>query len=59
MFKNYSDVMTVQDVCTALDIGKNTAYKLLKDGVIKSFMIAGKYRIPKACLIEFINKTAA
>jgi len=51
--------MTVQDVCTALDIGKNTAYKLLKDGVIKSFMIAGKYRIPKACLIEFINKTAA
>lgn len=55
MFDAYKDVMTVNDVCFALSMGKNTIYKLLKSGVIKSIQIGRKYFIPKVYLIDFIN----
>jgi len=48
--------MSVNDVCKALGIGKNTAYKLLRENTIKSIVLAGKYKIPKTYLIEFVEK---
>lgn len=56
MFENFNDVFTVDDLCNALQIGKNSAYKLLQDNEIPSKRIAGKYRIPKHYVIEYINK---
>ena len=55
MFDNYSDVLTVKQVCLALSMGKNSVYKLLKSGFIKSIKIGRKYFIPKSFLIDFIN----
>lgn len=55
MFESYKDILTVDDVCSALSIGKNTLYKLLKSGIIKSIKIGRKYFIPKLFLIDFIN----
>lgn len=55
MFETYKDVMSVDDVCCALSMGKNTLYRLLKNGAIKSIKVGRKYFIPKTCLIEFIN----
>ena len=36
MLNKYPDVLNVKQLCEVLDIGKNTAYKLLKSGNIKA-----------------------
>lgn len=55
MFDTYKDVLTVDEVCNALSMGKNTLYRLLKKGIIKSIKIGRKYFVPKVCLIDFVN----
>lgn len=56
MFEGYKDVLSVNDVCKALNIGKNTLYIFLKNETIKSIKIGKKYLIPKVYLIDFINE---
>ncbi len=56
MFEDYRDIMTVNEVCIALSVGKNTLYRLLKIGSIKHIKVGKKFLIPKVCLIDFINK---
>lgn len=55
-FKNYPDVLTVKDLCRALQIGKIGAYKLLNAGAIHSFKIGKVYKIPKDSLIAYMNQ---
>lgn len=55
MFDSYKDVLTVEDLCSALSLGKNKVYELLKSGAIKSIRIGNKYIIPKLYLIDFIS----
>ena len=57
MLDKYKDIMTVADLCEALGIGKNTAYKLLKSGEIKSIRIGRIYKIPKQCVEKYIQPT--
>lgn len=57
MFDTYKDVLTVDEVCAALHIGKNSVYKLLQIGVLQSIKIGRKYIIPKIFLIDFISKS--
>lgn len=54
MFKDYADILTVSDIQTMLGIGRNTAYKLLKQRKIKSLRVGNKYLIPKKYVIEFV-----
>ncbi|SCY52211.1 Helix-turn-helix domain-containing protein [Butyrivibrio hungatei] len=54
MLTEYSDVLSINDIMKILKIGKNTVYGYLKTGTIKSMMIAGKYRVPKLYLLEFM-----
>lgn len=54
MLVGYNDILTPTDVKEILKIGRNTVYDYLKDGTIRSIMIAGKYRIPKLYLLEFM-----
>ena len=56
MFDSFRDVLSVQEACNALPIGKNTLYNLLKSGIINSIRIGKKYLIPKIYLIDYINK---
>lgn len=56
MFENFKDVLTVDEVCSALSIGKNSLYKLLRNGSIGCIRIGKKYLIPKAYLMDFINQ---
>ncbi len=37
MFEQYNDLVSVEDLCDMLAIGKNSAYKLLSSGEIKCF----------------------
>jgi excisionase family DNA binding protein len=55
MFKDESDVLTVPDVVRLLKLGKNTVYKLIKEGTIRSIKQGKKIIIPKVCLIEFLT----
>ena len=55
MFESFRDVLSVDDLCRALNIGRNTAYKLLNSGDIKSLKIGKVYKIPKIWLVEYIK----
>lgn len=55
MFESYNDVLTVNEACNALSIGKNKLYQLLKSSTLKSIKIGKKYIIPKVYLIDYIN----
>ena len=54
LLQEYGDILLPGDVQKILHIGRNTAYKYLADGTIKSLRIAGKYRIPKLYLLEYM-----
>lgn len=49
------DVLDIHEARSILGIGTNAIYKLLKSGDIKSFKIGREYKIPKICLINYIN----
>lgn len=50
-----TQVLTVKGVREALGIGYNQAYKLVKDGKIRSFRIGTTLKIPAWCLEEYIH----
>jgi len=54
MFNSYPDILSVKQLCEVLDIGKNTAYKLLQNGEIKSIKIGKVYKIPKKEVEKYI-----
>lgn len=55
-FKNYPDIVNVSQLSEMLGgVSHKTCYKLLKDGDIKSFIIARKYRIPKIYVLEYLG----
>lgn len=56
MFDSVSDILTVNEVCSLLKIGKNVCYKLIKEKKLKSVKFCSKYLIPKAYLIDFVSK---
>ncbi len=54
MFKNYPDILTVNEMLQILRIGRNQAYELLKNREILSY---GKpHRILKSSVITYIKK---
>ena len=57
MLEKYKDVLGVEDLCEILGIGKNTAYKILKDNTIPNRRIGRKYIIPKCGLIKYLKNT--
>lgn len=54
MFSEYSDVLSVGDVCEILFIGKNRVYELLNAGLLKGFRLGRTWRIPKKNLETYI-----
>ncbi len=55
MLNDYPDVLTVKDVMVILRMGKNTVYRLLKNGDIRCRQIGNKYLIPKRCVMDYLN----
>ena len=55
MLKNCKEILSVKDLCEILDIGKNTAYRLLKLGEIKAKRIGKVYKIPKKSLKDYLK----
>ena len=54
MFENYSDLVSIEELCEMLFIGKNVAYELLQRKKIKAFRIGRLWKIPKRSVEESI-----
>ena len=54
MLDKYDDVLTVEQLCEILHIGKRLAYQLLKDGAIPSRRLGRIYRIPKKAIENYL-----
>ena len=54
MLENYSDVLDIEDIMDVLKIGRNSAYKLINSGEIKSIRVGRKIRIPKGFLLDYL-----
>lgn len=52
----YQDLITVEELCEALTVGKNTAYRLLNNKEISAFRIGRMWKIPRQSVTAFIKK---
>ena len=55
MFNEYSDIVTIDELCEMLRIGKNKAYELLRNGDINAFRCGRLWIISKAAVEKFVN----
>ena len=56
MFNDYPDVLTIEDLQIALNIGRSTAYRLIRSGDIRHLRIGKNIKIPRRYLVEYINE---
>ncbi len=57
-YRSFDDLpltLRVEDLMPILDIGRNTAYELVRSGQIKSIRIGKQIRIPKNEVYRFLN----
>ena len=47
--------LRVEDLMPILDIGRNTAYELIRCGKIRSIRIGKQLRIPKQAQIDYLS----
>lgn len=55
MFEEYSDVVTIKELCAMLKIGRTKAYELISSQEIQSVKIGKQIRIPKREVIRFVS----
>lgn len=55
MFEEYGPIMSVQDVCDELMIGKNTVYQLIKEGKLSSFRTGRTWKVSRDSLVNYIR----
>lgn len=51
-----NDILTVDELCDVLRIGKNAAYKLINSGKLKCYRINRVWKIPKKSVEEYIEE---
>ena len=57
IFPNYPDVVDLSGLQSMLgNIGRQTAYELVRKGTIKAIKVGKLYRIPKINVIAFLTK---
>lgn len=57
MFREYPDLLSVSGLQDALNISKNTAYKLIRKQKIKHWKIGRSIKIPKHFLLEYVMES--
>ena len=55
MLRDYPDVLTVEQLAEILGIGQNAAYQLVHSGAIGYKRIGKNIRIPKVCVVDYLN----
>lgn len=54
LFKDYDEVLSIEEVHKILKLSKNTIYKLIAKGDIKTIKIGNKHIVPKQNLIDYL-----
>lgn len=57
MLEEYGDVLTFEEMCEALRIGRNSGYRLLKTQIIPAKRIGRIWRIPKTAIINYLLRS--
>lgn len=57
MFHQYPDILSVNELQSALHIGRTKAYELVNTGEIRSIKVGKSIRIPKKSLLDYVNGT--
>jgi len=55
MFNDYPDIMSINDLRSALGIGRTKAYELVSAGEIRSIKVGKSIRIPKSSLLDYVK----
>ncbi len=50
-----TELLTLEELCETLMIGRSTAYKLLHSGELRAFRIGRIWKIPKSGVIEYLQ----
>ena len=58
MFESYDELLTSEEACEALKIGKNALYQLLSSGTLKAYRNGRVWRIHRAAIEEYIRRQA-
>ena len=57
-YRSYDELpltLRVEDLTSILDIGRNTAYEMVRCKKIRSIRIGKQLRIPKDALVEYLS----
>jgi excisionase family DNA binding protein len=49
-------ILSLEDVCKQLTLGKNAVYNLIRTGQIKAFRIKRIWKIPQSSVNEYVQK---
>lgn len=58
MYLDDLEILTVEEACEALKIGRNAIYRLLNTGKLKGYRNGRYWRIPREALRQFILENA-
>lgn len=58
MLEEYPEVLSVNEVCEILTIGRNNLYVLLNQHKLKAFRNGRVWKIPKQAVIDYICHTS-
>lgn len=56
MLYNVSDVLTLKEMQKILHVGKNTALRLIHEGIIEGHLVANKWLIFREDVEEYIRR---
>ena len=58
MFQDAEDLLTVEEACDLLRIGRGAMYPLLASGQLKAFRNGRVWRIPKDSLVQYVRQNS-
>ena len=53
MLEQYNDILSVEELCELLHVGRNRIYQLLQSGELKGFRLGKTWKIPKIAVEEY------
>lgn len=56
MSEQYDEILTVEELCKILKIGRNRAYELLEKGEIKGFRLGKPWKIPRIAVENYLKQ---
>ena len=58
MLDEYGELLTIDDLCELLMIGKTMAYQIFRSGQVKAFRLGRCWKIPKKSVQALIEQAA-